>query len=201
VSINPRLPPPALPQTATVVRNVNLRADPSTTQDAITKLEAGAKVEILEPNPVRGFYHVQTADGKTGFVWGRNIRSLGAASGRSCPLLGPWRQLPQRFQRRGSQCPSWRSDTPQIGGSCLSSTPRLFRDVPPRNAVASLEDRSKHINPSASNLSMPAASTMLCKRGAIAWGFPFRSSSSDLRRGLQRLIVLRDLERSVLRRP
>jgi hypothetical protein len=71
----------ALSQTATVVRNVNLRPDPSTNQDSITKLEAGAKVEILEPNPVRGYYHVQTADGKTGFVWGRNIRSLGAASG------------------------------------------------------------------------------------------------------------------------
>jgi len=71
----------ALSQTATVARNVNLRPDPSTNQDAITKLETGAKVEILEPNPVRGYYHVQTADGKTGFVWGRNIRSLGAASG------------------------------------------------------------------------------------------------------------------------
>ena len=74
-------PTTAVSQTATVVRNVNLRPDPSTNQDAITKLEAGAKVEILEPNPVRGYYHVQTADGKTGFVWGRNIRSLGAASG------------------------------------------------------------------------------------------------------------------------
>jgi hypothetical protein len=74
-------PTTALSQTATVVRNVNLRADPSTNQDAITKLEARAKVEILEPNPVRGYYHVQTADGKMGFVWGRNIRSLGAASG------------------------------------------------------------------------------------------------------------------------
>jgi hypothetical protein len=70
----------ALSQTATVVRNVNVRPDPSTDQDAITKLEAGTKVEILEPNPVRGYYHVQTTDGKTGFVWGRNIRSLAAAS-------------------------------------------------------------------------------------------------------------------------
>lgn len=68
-------------QTATVVRNVNLRPDPSTNQGAITKLEAGAKVEILEPNPVRGFYHVQTEDGKTGFVWGRNLRIFGAALG------------------------------------------------------------------------------------------------------------------------
>lgn len=74
-------PTTALSQTATVARNVNLRPDPSTNQDAITKLVAGAKVEILEPNPVRGYYHVQTADGKTGFVWGRNIRGLGAASG------------------------------------------------------------------------------------------------------------------------
>jgi hypothetical protein len=73
-------PTTALSQTATVVHNVNLRPDPSTNQDAITKVEAGATVEILEPNPVRGYYHVQTADGKTGFVWGRNIRSLGAAS-------------------------------------------------------------------------------------------------------------------------
>lgn len=74
-------PTTALSQTATVARNVNLRPDPSTNQDAITKLVAGVKVEILEPNPVRGYYHVQTADGKTGFVRGRNIRGLGAASG------------------------------------------------------------------------------------------------------------------------
>ena len=74
-------PTTGLSQTATVVRNVNLRPDPSTNQNSITKLEAGAKVEILQPTPVRGYYHVQTADGKMGFVWGKNIRSLGAASG------------------------------------------------------------------------------------------------------------------------
>jgi len=98
-------PTTALPQTATVARNVNLRPDPSTNQDAITKLVAGVKVEILEPNPVRGYYHVQTADGKTGFVRGRNIRGLGAASGARG-------QLPHTLQRRGSQCLSWRPDTP-----------------------------------------------------------------------------------------
>jgi hypothetical protein len=69
----------ALSQTATVVRNVNLRSDPSTKKDAITQLETGAKLEILQPNPVQGYYRVQTADGKTGFVWGKNIRGLGAA--------------------------------------------------------------------------------------------------------------------------
>jgi len=70
----------SLSQSATVVRNVNLRPDPSTHQDPITKLEAGAKVEILESNPVHGYYHVRIADGKTGFVWGKNIRSLNEAN-------------------------------------------------------------------------------------------------------------------------
>lgn len=98
-------PPPALPQTATVVRNVNLRADPSTTQDAITKLEAGAKVEILEPNPVRGFYHVQTADGKTGFVWGRNIRSLGAASGAVLSAARPVEATSAKVSEAGQPMP------------------------------------------------------------------------------------------------
>jgi hypothetical protein len=70
-----------LSQNETVVRNVNLRPDPSTHQSPITKLEPGAEVEILEPNPVHGFYHVQTTDGKTGYVWSRNIRNVGAVSG------------------------------------------------------------------------------------------------------------------------
>jgi Deoxyribonuclease II/Bacterial SH3 domain len=74
-------------QTATVARNVNLRPDPSTNQDAITKLAAGVKVELLEAKPVRGYYHVQTADGKTGFVWGRNIRNLAAATTPSASKL------------------------------------------------------------------------------------------------------------------
>lgn len=64
----------AAAQTATVTRNVNLRPDPSTDNDPIEKLTPPAQVQLVEPDPSDGFYHVQAADNQTGWVWGRNIR-------------------------------------------------------------------------------------------------------------------------------
>jgi len=64
----------ALAQTAVVARNVNLRSDPSTAKPPIEKLQRQAKLELLEPTPTRGFYHVRIADGKEGWVWTKNIR-------------------------------------------------------------------------------------------------------------------------------
>src|SRR5258706_11107455 len=60
-------------QTAVVKRNVNLRSDPSTDNDPIGKLEPGTEVELLEPDPTDGFFHVKT-NGQTGWVWGKRIR-------------------------------------------------------------------------------------------------------------------------------
>jgi len=61
-------------QTVTVGRNVNLRSDASTDKDPITSLAPGTKLRLLEPAPVGGYYHVQTANGQSGFVWGKNVK-------------------------------------------------------------------------------------------------------------------------------
>lgn len=60
-------------QTATVLRNVNLRADPSTAHAAITKLVPPATVQLIESAPTNGFYHVKAGE-QQGWVWGRNIK-------------------------------------------------------------------------------------------------------------------------------
>src|SRR6266851_5238907 len=63
----------ALGQTGVVTRNVNLRTDPSTDNDPIAKLQPGTQVELLEPDPTDGFFHVKVDD-QTGWVWGKRIR-------------------------------------------------------------------------------------------------------------------------------
>lgn len=64
---------PASAQTATVIRNVNLRPDPSTAHTPLTKLLPSATVQLIDSAPTNGFYHVQAAQ-QQGWVWGRNIR-------------------------------------------------------------------------------------------------------------------------------
>lgn len=64
----------AVAQTATIVRNVNLRADPSPNQPAIRLLTPNDHVTLLAQLPTSGFYHVRTADAQEGWVWARNIR-------------------------------------------------------------------------------------------------------------------------------
>src|SRR5579872_4128319 len=75
-------------QTAFVTRNVNLRRDASTDNDPIEKLTPGAQVRLLEPEPTGGFFHVQTAAGNDGFVWGKNIRPTAAIDATATPT-GP----------------------------------------------------------------------------------------------------------------
>lgn len=65
----------ALAQDAVVKRNVYLRPAPSTSNQPIRKLIPPDEVELIEPNPVDGYYHVRTVEGdEEGWVWGKNIR-------------------------------------------------------------------------------------------------------------------------------
>src|SRR5882762_7997553 len=75
----------AVGQTGTVTRNVNLRPDPSTDDDPIAKLKTGTQVELLEPDPTSGFFHVK-ANGQTGWVWAKRIR---LQTGPTPPAPGP----------------------------------------------------------------------------------------------------------------
>jgi hypothetical protein len=74
----------ATAQTAIVKRNVNLRSDPSTDSDLVEKLTPPTELQLLEPDPTDGFYHVRTADNEEGWVWGRNIKILAGT-----PSSGP----------------------------------------------------------------------------------------------------------------
>lgn len=60
-------------QTVTVKRNVNLRADATTSSALIELLRQGATLTLLSSAKQAGFYHVKAADGKQGWVWARNI--------------------------------------------------------------------------------------------------------------------------------
>ena len=61
-------------QTVVVSRNVNLRSDASTNNSPIELLKPPASLVLVEPDQNAGYYHVTTPDGKTGFVWAKNIK-------------------------------------------------------------------------------------------------------------------------------
>ena len=64
----------ATAQTVTVIRNVNLRPEPSSWEDALALLKPPTVLTLLEPDEEDGYFKVRTADGKEGWVWSRNVR-------------------------------------------------------------------------------------------------------------------------------
>lgn len=60
-------------QQATAKRNVNLRSDPSTNNSPIELIQAGASLTLVDSSQQGGYYHVSATDGKTGWVWSRNV--------------------------------------------------------------------------------------------------------------------------------
>ena len=66
--------PPAQAHDVHVVRNVNLRSDPSTGNDPLRLLRPPGKAQLFEHvAPVRGYRQVRTRQGDVGWVWGRNV--------------------------------------------------------------------------------------------------------------------------------
>ena len=66
---------PSSGETTVATRNVNLRPDPSTTHSPLELVNKGDMLKLLAIAPVAGFYHVQTADGTQGWVYGRYIKA------------------------------------------------------------------------------------------------------------------------------
>jgi len=62
-------------ETTVATRNVNLRSDPSTTHSPLEIVNKGDMLKLLSIAPAAGFYHVQTADGKQGWIYGRYIKA------------------------------------------------------------------------------------------------------------------------------
>ena len=123
----------ALAQTAVVTRNVNLRPAPSTVRDPSAELTPGSHIQLLQPNPTGGYYHVQTADGKTGYVWGRNIRiSTETTISKPAQAVGPLgniNEIPTPLLARGHPVTWWfvfkfnSSVFPGCGGGATRTCP------------------------------------------------------------------------------
>lgn len=60
-------------QQVTAKHNVNLRSDPSTNNPPVELIQSGASLTLVDSSPQGGYYHVSAADGKTGWVWSRNL--------------------------------------------------------------------------------------------------------------------------------
>jgi hypothetical protein len=74
-------PSVAADQTATVMRNVNLRADASTDHPAIRLLTPSEpSLAVVDATPVGGYIHVRTSAGEDGWVWTRNVTVTGTAA-------------------------------------------------------------------------------------------------------------------------
>lgn len=67
-------PPPPPMQTAIASHNVRLRPDPSTNQTALETIQKGDTVTLIETGKTNGYYHVQAADGKQGWVYGKYVK-------------------------------------------------------------------------------------------------------------------------------
>jgi hypothetical protein len=61
-------------QEATVIRNVNLRSDPSSANPPIRLLTPPEKLTLIEARATSGYYHVKTQDGVEGWAWSKNLQ-------------------------------------------------------------------------------------------------------------------------------
>ena len=84
-------------QTASVVRNVNLRPDPSVEYPPIRLLTPSEPpLTLLQASPQSGYYHVRTSAGEYGYVWGRDVRVSAALppSAAPAPAISPGPGIP-----------------------------------------------------------------------------------------------------------
>ncbi len=81
---------PVFSADAVLTRNANLRRDPSTVRPPIRRLVPPDEVEIIDPTPTNGYFHVRDEDHEEGWVWGGSIRILPDTGGTTAgPTTGP----------------------------------------------------------------------------------------------------------------
>jgi Bacterial SH3 domain len=61
-------------QEAAVIRNVNLRRDPSTSSPVLAHLTSGARLTLVGVSADSGFYHVRTENDQVGWVWAKFVK-------------------------------------------------------------------------------------------------------------------------------
>jgi len=71
-------------QEATLTHHANLRSDASSQNPPLGSLAPGTHVVVLGAKPTNGFYHVQTAEKKEGWVWSKyvSLQTKGAVGAR-----------------------------------------------------------------------------------------------------------------------
>jgi len=65
---------PSLATEGALTRNANLRRDPSTASPPLRRLAPPDEVEVIDPKPVNGYYHVRDEDNEQGWVWHGSLR-------------------------------------------------------------------------------------------------------------------------------
>jgi hypothetical protein len=79
-----------------VKRNVNLRRDPSTSQQRIRLLKPPETLDLLEPGKTAGYFHVESTLGEKGWVWGANVAVV---TGNASPSEGPANSISEEWAR------------------------------------------------------------------------------------------------------
>ncbi len=106
----------ALAQEATVIRNVNLRSEPSTANPPIRHLSPPETLTLIDATTTSGYYHVKTQDGVEGWVWGKNLQLVSVTGTTSSaastipprspkPKAGPASIYPDSSQTPGAPNP------------------------------------------------------------------------------------------------
>lgn len=75
-------------QSATVLRNSNLRSDPSTDHPPVALLHAGDGLTLVSSNRQAGYYHAVSAAQDSGWVWSKNVR-VGQLSADVAAIVPP----------------------------------------------------------------------------------------------------------------
>ena len=64
-----------------LLESLKLRKTPSLKGVQIGTLKAGARVNIVDPNPTNGFYHVRISRNREGWLWAKSVKLSSARSG------------------------------------------------------------------------------------------------------------------------
>ena len=97
-------------QTVMVQRNVNLRADPSTDNPALTLLMPPAALTLLEGMKHAGYYHVRTPANQEGWVWAKNVTVTSTPAPPSV-FIGPAELYPDKTRTPGFTNPDVTQET------------------------------------------------------------------------------------------
>ena len=61
---------------AILKHNATLRGDPSSAHRPLATLAPPDDVEVIDPSPTRGYYHVRTPEGQEGWIYGRSLQII-----------------------------------------------------------------------------------------------------------------------------